>query len=305
MIYTLDRTHTSVVENLPSIRSLGSLCSKQVLEEHGLWPSGIDSGGDDLSHSLDKSHDNWDKVALNFTPHTPMVFNRKKNIGNQICFFIIKPRVATWQGVVFTNTNAAKVPHLRERGMAGLNLVDFEAVKAHPFKVYDWVKLVQAEVLVPDCIALDQIEKVVFVSKASCREAERLWGPFPHPPFEIARDYFAKNFREASSILFSYLDDFCLVDSGSNQRFTGHPIRLCREPARDICAEARIRAESNTRVRMTLAPEGIELRVVLPRHGMYLYHPPLSTDLLPAGAYSVECHLNDIRWARLDFELTD
>jgi hypothetical protein len=54
-----------------------------------------------------------------------------------------------------------------------------------------------------------------------------------------------------------------------------------------------------------LAPEGRELTWVLPRRRMYRSRPAFATELLSVGAYSVECYLNDIRWARLYFELTD
>ena len=189
--------------------------------------------------------------------------------------------------------------------MTGLNLVDFAAVKAHPLGVDAWVDLVQAEVLVPDRIALDQVERVVFVSEASYREAKRLWGPSSHPAFEVAREYFANNFRDISSILFPYLDQFYLVDGNSGERFTEYPVNFRREPVRDIYAEAYVQAQTGTNLRMELRPVGKRAVTQFPRNHRYRFCRTLSTDAFPAGAYSVECYLDNIRWARLDFELTD
>lgn len=297
--------HWTSVENLPNIRDMGSLCSKQVLKDHGLWPSKVEPGGNEQSHELDESLGNFDKIALNFTPHTPMVFNRKKNIGNQICFFIIDTKVAARRDVMFTRTNAASPSCRRSDGMAGLNLVDFSAVKAHPFDVDDWVELVQAEVLVPDGIGLDQVKRVVFVSEASCKEAERLWGSSPHPSFEVDRRYFASSFRESAPILFPYLDQFYLTEDGSDERFSDPPLVFRREPTRNVIVEAHIEAQTGTNVRMELQPVERQVATQYQRRERKLFRPTVSTGSFSAGAYSVECYLDNIRWARLDFELTD
>jgi hypothetical protein len=298
--------HWTSVENLPGIRDMGSLCSKQILKDHySMWLSKVEPGGNQQSHELDERLGNYDKLALNFTPHTPMVFNRKKDIGNQICFFIIKAEVAAWQGVMFTRTNAASPLCLRDCGMVGLSLVDFAAVKAPPFGVDAWVELVQAEVLVPDRITLDHVEMVVFVSEASCREAERLWGLSPHPSFEVAREYFASSFHDTSSISFPYLDKFYIVDGDSGEHFTENPVNFFREPVRDIYVEAYVQAQTGTELRMELQPVGRKAKAQYPRRGRYRSRRTLSTGSLSTGAYSVECYLDNIRWARLDFKLTD
>jgi hypothetical protein len=80
--------HFTNVENLPSICQMGALHSKQILEEQGLL-STLATGGNPLSHSLDRRQSNWDKVSLNFTPHTPMAYNKKR--GQHLCFFIMVP----------------------------------------------------------------------------------------------------------------------------------------------------------------------------------------------------------------------
>jgi hypothetical protein len=91
--------HFTSVENLPSISKYHALCSKQFLESCGEWPCS-NPGGNALSHSLDKINDNWDKVHLNLTPHTPMVYHKKSD--SHLCFFVVSLEVAGWEGTVFT-----------------------------------------------------------------------------------------------------------------------------------------------------------------------------------------------------------
>jgi hypothetical protein len=107
--------HFTNVENLPSICQMGALYSKQDLEERGLL-STIVTGGDPLSHSLDRTRSNWDKVSLSFTPYIPMAYNTKRS--QHLCFFQINPEVAGWLNVVFTDSNATKNGHIRGLGLS-------------------------------------------------------------------------------------------------------------------------------------------------------------------------------------------
>lgn len=112
--------HFSCVENLPRICQMGALYSKRILEERGLLPT-IVTGGNPLSHNLDRYHGNWDKVSLNFTPYTPMAYGRKRE--QHLCFFLVDPDVAAWSEVIFTDSNAAKNGHRRGQGLVGLGNV--------------------------------------------------------------------------------------------------------------------------------------------------------------------------------------
>ena len=107
--------HFTNVENLPSICQIGALYSKQILEERGLL-STIVTGGNPLSHSLDRTRSNWDKVSLSFTPYIPMAYNTKRS--QHLCFFQINPEVAGWLNVVFTDSNATKKGHIRGLGLS-------------------------------------------------------------------------------------------------------------------------------------------------------------------------------------------
>lgn len=121
--------HFTSVENLVLICERQALYSKQALEEEGRWPPPI-PGGNPLSHSLDQYQGNWDKVALNLTPYTPMIYHRKRE--QHLCFFVIYPKVAALSGVVFTDTNATRNDHLRGEGLVGLNNINFEAIHSTP-----------------------------------------------------------------------------------------------------------------------------------------------------------------------------
>ena len=182
--------HFTSIENLPLICRLNGLCSKQRLQNASLWPC-PNPGGDDLSHTLDRRWGNWDKVGMNLTPRTPMCYRKKRQ--KHLCFFVLLPDVATHAGVVFANTNATATGHQRAEGLSGLDLINFAAVRAHP-RPWDkdgWHRPVQAEILVPDYVALDLVTEVVFVSPASLQEGERLWGNSQHPPFRVDAGHFA------------------------------------------------------------------------------------------------------------------
>src|SRR5260370_14339668 len=156
--------HFTSVENLPSICHTGGLYSKQMLEDAGKWPCPV-PGGEGPSHSLDRTIGNWDKVSLSLTPHTPMAYRRKGKV--HFCFFIVHPEVATWLGVVFTDSNAAGTTNqLRGKGLTGLNNIKFDFIRStsRPGDREGWKRHVQAEVLVPDRIPFTYVSEVAFVS---------------------------------------------------------------------------------------------------------------------------------------------
>src|SRR5262245_40068630 len=107
--------HFTSIRNLRAIREMNALCSKAFLETAGCWPC-PEAGGNNLSHNLDLVNGNWDKVSVSFTPHTPMIYHRKR--ASHICFFVLKVEVAAYAGVIFTDRNAAKIQN--QRRAAGL-----------------------------------------------------------------------------------------------------------------------------------------------------------------------------------------
>src|SRR2546421_11765229 len=98
-------------------------------------------------------------VHLNLTPYTPMAYGKKQK--DHLCFFRIKPQVAAWSGVVFTDTNAASNNHLRGEGLQGLDHINFEIILSITRGDKDtWKRYVQAEVLVPGSIPFEYISEI-------------------------------------------------------------------------------------------------------------------------------------------------
>ena len=187
---------------------MGALHSKQILEKQGLLSTLI-TGGNPLSHSLDRYHGNWDKVSLNFTPYTPMAYHRKR--AQHLCFLLVNPEVATWSEVLFTDSNAARNDHRRGEGLIGLGNVQFNAIHAIPFSVNDWHRFIQAEVLIPASIPLAHVGEIGFVSNASMSYAQYLCKSFAHPPFSVKAQMFTDSPRAPQkAINFAYVKEFCI-----------------------------------------------------------------------------------------------
>src|SRR5205823_11156158 len=101
----------------------------------------------------------------------------------------------------------------RLRGVAGLDLVNFDLVRSAPQPLnFDWLHFSQAEVLVPRRVSLSAVNRVIFVSSASRKEALRLWGDNPLPRFEVETEPF-ESWPGNSFTGFSYISDAFLTDS--------------------------------------------------------------------------------------------
>lgn len=112
--------------NLQSIRNHGGLYSWKYCEEHN-WKIPF-PGGDETSRGLDRRHGLEDYVRLSFCDDHPMAYRlRDKNL----VLLKIKVDVAWLQGTLFSDINAASNSHTHAQGLAGLNRVDFRAVKRH------------------------------------------------------------------------------------------------------------------------------------------------------------------------------
>jgi len=298
--------HFTSVENLRVVRELNALCSKELLERAGRWPV-AEPGGDQLSHDLDRYNNNWDKISLNFTPHTPMAYHKKQQ--KHLCFFVIDIAVAAWRGVVFTDTNAASTCHQeRGEGLEGLNLVNFQAIRSQP-RPWDregWVRPVQAETLVPNRIPLENVHEIGFVSKASRDEARRIWGGGPHPNFTVRPRYFSDNPRGVS-INFPYLVNIYLTDelvdaSSVNAGYTLKN-RFCRDDTDTITVVAEVNATAGVRARVIWDPCGREDVTEFERSCGYWHWLPVPISDLADGRCSVQYWLDQVRWATLAFEV--
>jgi len=294
--------HFTCVDNLAAIREAGALCSKQALEEADQWPV-PQPGGNDLSHSLDKYCGNWDKVALNFTPHTPMAYRKKPE--KHLCFFLVGAEVATAPGVVFTDRNAtATAGQRRGCGLPGLDLVDFRAIRAapRPWDKQGWVTPVQAEVLVPDRIALEKVEAVCFVSKASQLEGELVWGSSAHPPFKVDPRVFADITRGRKwAVQFSYVEVCILTDqrvSNQNYETTFRHTTCFRRSQHDrITLVATVMPVGGTKIEVEWCEDGPTSTEEFATAGRWCYWPHAPLDRLPDGDCCVRVYLDEVRRA--------
>lgn len=298
--------HFTSVENLRLIRNMGALCSKQVLENSGHWPP-PEPGGNQLSHSLDRQNGNWDKVSLNFTPHTPMAYRKKQ--ASHLCFFVIDVSVAAREGVIFTDTNAASTTgQQRGEGLAGLGLIDFNAIRSapQPWNRDGWVRPVQAEILVPDRVPLGQVQEVGFVSPASLEEARRIWGNAPSPMFAVRQKYFSDS-PYGISINFPYLDSILLTDLAIDEESVKQEqvpkVRFCRRTCTQITLVAQVQATAGLRTSVTWNPAGLSQEEEFERTSRYWHWPSVPIRDLPVGRCSVDYRLGQIRWATLEFEV--
>lgn len=201
--------HFTDIRNLPNIKKLDGLRSKEYLEQNKQW-GGRDlfPGGDALSHNLDRNLGNWEKISLNFMPHTPIAYKKKRE--KHLVFIEIDAGVAAFPNVYFTDCNAARTKNkqLREKGMVGLTNVNFSIINgpAEPWNK-NWLKYVQAEILVPHHIPLSKIKAIHFISNASKEYGEILWGErcnlFCISP-GVFYDYYRK---DKGALQFSYVKE--------------------------------------------------------------------------------------------------
>jgi hypothetical protein len=298
--------HFTSVENLPGISRFQGLCSKQFLDSKNAWPV-PQPGGNQLSHDLDRSKGNWDLVSLTYTPHTPMAYRKKS--ASHLCFLEISRDVALREGVVFTDSNAAgNSAQKRGEGTAGLDLVNFSMVKSSPLPwSQDWVHLSQAEVLVPGCIDLESIRQVVFVSSASQREGQQLWGNNGRPEFVVDRVPFANYPNSPDNIDFSHVSEVYLLDSEITKDTAWQVPRIRnrfkKKPKGVITALIEARALGGTIGRVKWNPVVIEDKIEFEKSNTWRWWPHIPISKLPLGHCSIEIWLNDIKWSTMPFEM--
>jgi len=253
---------------------------------------------------------NWDKVSLSLTPHTPMIFYRKQE--QHLCFFVIRPEVATWLDVIFTNTNAAKTTNqLRGEGLVGLANIKFEAVRAmpRPWDREGWVLPVQAEVLVPGQIPLEYVLKVAFVSQASLMYAERLCNQLQHPPFVVDKQLFADfSIPTKWTVNFPHVVELILTDDNMDESVVhlthSHKNIYSRLTSNHVTAVTAVQAAAGTKGKVRWLPVNSTVTTEFETSDQYHHWPHISLDRLPDGVCSVEYYLNGLLWTAVDFEVS-
>jgi len=299
--------HFTAIGNLKWLAQYG-LFSKEKLEEKGIF-SDIETGGNELSLQLDQELGNWSKVHLYFCPHTPMAYGKQGE--KHMVYVLINPEVATWENVLFTDTNATRKQdgHRREQGIEGIKLVDFKTIREtldDGPKPWDstWHRNVQAEVLVPDGIPLDYIESIAFISRASLEEGERLWGNKRHPLFKVDRDLFHDGFPYVADALLTSRE-VNKDNVGTTEFINRHEFVLEQDSRATLLVNLKTVPGLQARILWTtsdgkmISKENTEFE----KGGGYWHWSYIEVGELGVGSYFVEYYLGDTSWVKIPFKV--
>lgn len=299
--------HFTDVENLPLIAQIGELWCKRRLKEGGFWPN-VRPGGNSLSQNLNGKLGNAEKVELNFSPHTPMAFYKKQD--SHLCFFCVSVDVAQWDGVLFTDFNAASPTAERMAGPSGLDLVDFDEIRSitRP-EDRAWIDGVQAEVLVPQAIPFSQVLRVAFVSQASLAYGELLWGPSPHPTFCVEPALFDNTRGRSKPVIpFPYVIDAILTPETVNKENAysshKHVLQFDRATHQHVTVLAHVVASAGLKGTMRWSPGDRAIASKFDRPSRYAWWAETPMEQLSLGENAIDLLLNDIQWSRIKFTVT-
>lgn len=299
--------HFTSIDNLPIIANCGGLWSKDRLEKKGILPK-VKTGGDKKSQELDREFGNWNRIHLCFCPNTPMAYCKQQE-GDHFCYVLIDPVVALWDGVFFSNTNAARKhdKHKQEQGLEGIKLVEWKTIINTLNGIWDadkskWKWNVQAEVLVPEEIPVNYVQSIVFISQASKKEGERLWRVKPQPCFEVDENLFHHGFPYAKDAIltseevnkdnvgsedFSNMKEFIL---GRDSKIT---MLVSLKTVPGLQTETIWRNSNNEEIYR----ESMEFD----KASDYWHWPAIKIGKLDAGQYSTEYYVGETRWIKIPF----
>jgi ssDNA thymidine ADP-ribosyltransferase, DarT len=238
-----------------------------------------------------------------------MAYNKKQI--HHLCFLAIDPILATFEGVIFTDTNATKADHQRSGGLRGLSLVNFDAVHSHrPWDKEGWHRPVQAEVLVPNRIPLEYVKRIVFISHASKEYAKLLWdSPVPPPPFELdSRIFYDNPNASIRSANFAYLDQLILTDvevtkSNVTKGFN-HTVDFNRDFHNRITLLAKLAVLTGTQADIKWKPVAYDHVTRFNAKNVYWSWHSLALSDLPDGLCFVEYYIDDVLWSKIYFNIT-
>lgn len=182
--------HFTAVENLRRIFRSHHVYSRDQIQQRGI--KRVIFGDPKLSHGGLGEQRVEAYVSLSYAPHLPMAYYL--GMEGHLCYLVFSHRVALTQGVLFCDRNAARQDAKRECGLAGLQCVDFEAVRVHKARRHTIENTNrQAEVLVPGALSTSAIEYVAFRSQASLDEARRDCADLSGlPPFRVEPRFFSR-----------------------------------------------------------------------------------------------------------------
>jgi hypothetical protein len=244
-----------------------------------------------------------------------MAYHRKR--AQHLCFFLIKPEVATWSGVLFTDSNAAGTTNqLRGEGLAGLNNIKFDVIRAipRPWDRGGWIRPVQAEALVPDSIPFTYVSEIGFVSRASLDYTELLCDGLSHPTFSVIPQLFTDSWRASSrTIGYSYVHDLKVINTKNDESMVYLPYEKKNKLSKAICNHVMIVASTRViggiEARISLLDtvsskeRTVQVKQLLRSDDGKQDECSISLKDMPCGIYLVRYYLGDVCWASTGFEI--
>jgi len=104
-----------------------------------------------------------------------------RELKQHLCYVIVDLGIALEEEIIFTDRNATDSYHIRNKGLTGLNNVNFDAVRAdYPYPSVEIKKQKQAEILIPHKVKLEKVTHIVFRSQSSFEEAKRICIDYPN-----------------------------------------------------------------------------------------------------------------------------
>lgn len=181
--------HFTSVTNLKGIFRHGRIYSRDQLQMRHIAKN-VEFGDASLSHGGIGDQRVEAYVSLGYFPGLPMAYLLEKK--RHLCYLVFSHDVARTSGVLFSDRNAASWHADKERGLSGLENVDFEAVHAKKIRRHTDDHIYhQAEVLIPDALPTSAVEYAAFRSQSSLEEAQRLCdGIDSLPPFRVEPKFF-------------------------------------------------------------------------------------------------------------------
>jgi hypothetical protein len=169
--------HFSAMENLPGIRDVDAICSKMTLVRMNRRP--MVPGGNEYSQQRDWENDNAAFVSLSFAWHTPQFFVRLRD--RPLVAFCVSPEVVGAEGAVIYDTNAnasaAESFFNLSDALPHLNFQLFARPSPGPPAADSSEKHdLQAEVLIPDRVPLEFVERIVVDQRLRHADVERVFG---------------------------------------------------------------------------------------------------------------------------------
>jgi hypothetical protein len=291
--------HFTDIRNMPLIKKYNGLKSKAFLEADGMLGE-VFMAGNQLSHELDKSIGNWDKICLNFTPRTPMVYHKKRS--QHLVFIEIDSQAATLDGVTFTDCNAVRTRNGQNRaeGVQGLSQVRFDIIKG-PIEPWsqDWKKFVQAEVLIPDCLPIQYFKSIHFNGNASKELGTHYWTA-DSPIFSVNKNPFMDVVANGKgTVEFAHVTDVFAVTNQVTEKNVDQITQGVMQVPRNSPAWLVIRlvATAGTVGKIEVIETGQIEKMNFETDSSWTWWPKIN---VPSNSSRLETdiYLNDILWAK-------